>query len=38
MRERAHTLGGSLEIKTAPSEGTCVEVCMPINANRRYPR
>jgi two-component system sensor histidine kinase UhpB len=29
MRERANALGSSLEIKTAPGQGTCVTVCMP---------
>jgi two-component system sensor histidine kinase UhpB len=30
MRERAKALSSALEIKTAPGEGTCVEVWLPI--------
>ena len=29
MRERAHRLGGSMKIKSAPARGTCVRVSLP---------
>jgi PAS domain S-box-containing protein len=31
MRERAEQLGGSLRVESAPGEGTCVEVTVPVN-------
>jgi len=30
MRERIHAVGGSLEIESAPSEGTTIEVLVPL--------
>ncbi len=33
MRERAESLGGSLQIHSAPGEGTCVEVEVPLCAS-----
>jgi nitrate/nitrite-specific signal transduction histidine kinase len=29
MRERAETLGGTTEVRTAPGQGTTVEVVLP---------
>jgi signal transduction histidine kinase len=31
MRERAETLGGTLRVQSAPSQGTCVEVTVPAS-------
>ena len=33
MRERVESLGGSLQVHTAPGEGTCVEVEVPVCAS-----
>ncbi|MGE5251163.1 MAG: histidine kinase N-terminal 7TM domain-containing protein [Bacteroidota bacterium] len=33
MRERAEQLGGHLEVNSAPGEGTCVEVEIPVNGH-----
>ena len=30
LRERAQLLGGRVTIKSAPGQGTCVEVCIPL--------
>ena len=30
MREHAEQLGGSLQVNSAPGEGTCVEVTVPV--------
>ena len=34
MRERAEQLGGSLRVDSAPGEGTCVEVVVPVDSER----
>lgn len=31
MRERSFALGGTIEIVSAPGQGTCVEVTIPVN-------
>lgn len=31
MRERARTVDGTLEVESAPGEGTLVEICMPLS-------
>jgi PAS domain S-box-containing protein len=36
MRERAERLGGTLEVESAPAEGTRIRALMPVN-NRRLP-
>ena len=33
MRERAEQLGGSLQVNSAPGEGTCVVVTVPVKRN-----
>lgn len=33
MRERAHRLGGELEIQSAPRKGTCVRLTLPASAS-----
>jgi signal transduction histidine kinase len=38
MRERAHTLGGQLQIDSAPGEGTRVRVEIPIQRGREHGR
>ena len=35
MRERAEMLGGSLEIKAHPGNGTIVKAAVPVNGNHR---
>lgn len=35
MRERAESLGGTLEVRSVPSEGTCVEARFPLYAVSR---
>ena len=35
MRERAEQLGGSLQVNSAPGEGTCVEVTVPVGEKTR---
>jgi PAS domain S-box-containing protein len=34
MRERAEQLGGSLQVNSAPGQGTCVEVTVPVGERR----
>jgi PAS domain S-box-containing protein len=34
MRERAEQLGGRLRVDSAPGEGTCVEVVVPVNSKQ----
>jgi PAS domain S-box-containing protein len=34
MRERAEQLGGTLRVDSAPGEGTCVEVRVPVDGER----
>jgi PAS domain S-box-containing protein len=35
MRERAEQLGGSLQVNSAPGQGTCVEVTVPVREKAR---
>lgn len=35
MRERVHLLSGTVTIKSAPGEGTCVEVRVPVEIKRQ---
>ncbi len=35
MRERVDLISGSLAIKSAPGEGTCVEVRVPVVSKRQ---
>jgi PAS domain S-box-containing protein len=35
MRERAHEIGGTLDIESVPGQGTCVTVVVPRGANLR---
>jgi signal transduction histidine kinase len=37
MRERAHRVGGELAVRSAPGEGTAVEVTIPLANDRRDP-
>ena len=35
MRERAEMLGGTLEIKADPGNGTIVKAAVPVNGNHK---
>ena len=35
MRERAEMLGGTLEIKADPGNGTTVKAAVPVNGNHK---
>jgi len=37
IRERAEALGGTLTIRSAPGQGTCVSVCIPTSCSEVHP-
>ena len=37
MRERVEQLGGSLQLRSSPGQGTMVSASLPLRRNRRHP-